>query len=343
MAPPVPGPVPADPPPATSRADEPIAVHMRRAGVDRRTLLRWSVYRAGVLALPVIPYAAKIADAVETQPRLPVLWLNGQDCTGDVEGFLRASQPTPSDLLLNRLSLDYAELLMAGSGTAAEAALSATVSGYAGKYIVVVEGSIPTAANGVYCCVGGKSFAQTLKQVAASALGVIAVGTCATNGGLPAAAGGSTGASSVKSVLGSTSVPVVNLPGCPMNVENLTATIVNYVALGQFPPTDGSGRPLFAYGRQVHQDCDRRDHFNAGEYAREVGDAGYKAGWCLRYVGCQGPSTYANCPVKKFDAGTSWPVGSGAPCMGCTTGGFWDQLDKVFAWTASTTTTTSAK
>jgi hydrogenase small subunit len=321
--------------------DEPIMEHMRRAGVDRRTVLRWSAYMAGVLALPAIPFAARIAEALETQPRLPVLWLNGQDCTGDAEGFLRASQPTPADLILDRLSLNYSELLMAGSGEAAERSLADTISNDAGQYVIVVEGSIPTAQNGVYCCIGGRSFTEILRQAAASALGVIAVGTCATNGGLPAAGGGSTGASSVRDVLGSTSVPIVALPGCPMNVENLTATLVNYLTLGEWPALDSSGRPTFAYGRRVHQDCERREHFQAGRFVKVIGDEGYQAGWCLRDVGCQGPQTYANCPVKRFNSATSWPVASGSPCMSCTTGGFWDRLDRVFSWTVPTTTSTA--
>lgn len=307
-------------------SDAPIGEHLEHAGIDRRTVLRWSAYMAGLLALPAVPYAATIAHAVTTSPRLPVLWLNGQDCTGDLESFLRSSQATPSDLILNRISLEYAETLMAGSGAAAEKARSDTISAYGGKYVVIVEGSIPTAQNGVFCTVGGQSFAQVLKNAASSALGVIAVGTCAAHGGLPAAAGGATGASSVRTVLGSTSAKYLALPGCPVNGDNLTAALVNYLALGTWPATDSSFRPTFAYGSSVHSRCERRRFYESEQFVRAWGDAGEQKGWCLRQMGCRGPNTRSNCPVQKWNGGSSWPVGSGAPCIGCTSSGFWDAM-----------------
>jgi hydrogenase small subunit len=311
---------------------EPIAVAMGRAGVDRRTLLRWSAYLAGVLALPIVPYAARIAEAVEVQPRLPVLWLNGQDCNGDIEALLRASRPTPSQLVLDHLSLDYQELLMAGAGQAAHGQLADTMARYAGRYVVVVEGSVPTAAGGAYCCVAGRSFVDLVREAAAGALAVLAVGSCAADGGLPAAGGGVTGAASVAEVLSGTETRVIGFPGCPMNVENLTATLVQYLTLGEWPETDAAGLPLFAYGARIHPSCERLPYFRAGQFALAWGDEGHRAGWCLRQVGCQGPRTSGNCPTVGFNDGASWPVAAGAPCLGCTRPQFWDQLDAAFGW-----------
>jgi hydrogenase small subunit len=331
---------PGEPAPLTG--GEPGTGRMENAGIDRRTLLRWGAYMAGVLALPAVPFAERIATAAETAPRLPVLWLNGQDCTGDLEGFLRSSQPTPSELILDRLSLDYAELLMAPAGAAAEGVLAKALTDHAGRYVVVVEGSIPTAASGMYCCIGGRTFVQILREAAAGAVAVIAVGSCASNGGLPAAAGGVTGAASVGSVLTGTTTKIINLPGCPMNVANLTATLVQYATLGTWPDTDTAGLPLFAYGARIHSRCERLPFFRAGQYVRTWGDAGHQAGWCLRYVGCQGPQTSANCSTAKFNAATSWPVASGAPCLGCARSTFWSKLSDSFAWTPPVAAATPA-
>lgn len=321
---------------------EPIAVTAQRHGIDRRALLRWSAGIAGVLALPVIPFADRIARALETEPRLPVLWLNGQDCMGDSETLLRASRPTPSQLILDHLSLDYTELLMAPSGEAAEGRLRATMDQYSGKYVLVVEGSIPTAANGVHCCVGGRSFVDLVKEVAGPALAVIAVGSCAADGGLPLAAGGATGAASVSTVLSGTGKKIIKFPGCPMNIENLTAALTQYITLGTWPETDSTGLPLFAYGSRIHRSCERLPFFRAGQFVRTWGDAGHQAGWCLRNVGCQGPQTSANCPTVKFNDATSWPIGAGAPCLGCVRPTFWSQLSNAFSWVPPATTLSSA-
>ena len=311
---------------------ESIAATAARHGIDRRTLLRWSVGIAGVLALPAIPFAQHIAGALETQGRLPVLWLTGQDCTGDSEALLRATQPTPSQLILDQLSLDYSELLMAASGGAAEDQLAKTIASYSGRYVVVVEGSIPTAENGAFCCIGGRSFADIVKQAATDALAVIAVGSCAADGGLPMATGGVTGAASVSTVLDGMGKTIIRFPGCPMNIENLTATLVQYITLKTWPDTDATGLPLFAYGARIHRTCERLPFYRAGQFVQTWGDAGHQAGWCLRHVGCQGPMTYANCSTAKFNSATSWPVASGAPCLGCAQPTFWTSLANSFTW-----------
>ena len=278
---------------------------------------------SGVLALPP-RYAHIIASALQASPRVPVIWLNGQDCAGNTEALLRANKPTVAEVILDTLSLDYSEVLMAAAGTQAEAARDATMAKYPNGYIAVVEGSIPLADGGVYCTVGGRAFAEIVKEVCAGALGVIAVGSCAFDGGIPAARGGITGAVGVSGFI--KDKKVINLSGCPMNPENLTATIVQYLTLKEFPATDELGRPLFAYGDSVHQRCESLPHFRKKEFVKEWGDAGHRAGWCLYQMGCKGPSTVANCSTIKFNGGTSWPVASGHGCVGCTTPRFWDTM-----------------
>jgi hydrogenase small subunit len=298
-----------------------------RSGVSRRTFLKFCVGMTATLALPPF-YWTKIAAALSAPVRIPVIWLEGQDCAGNTEGFLRASHPTVAELILDRLSLDYHETIMAAAGDAAEAARTATMTAYPDGYILVVEGSVPRAEGGIYCTVGGRTFQDTLVQAGSHALAVITVGSCAFDGGLPAADGGPTGAVGVQEVLpGKT---VINLPGCPMNVQNLTATIVHYLTFKEFPATDSLGRPYFAYGQLLHDQCERRAHFEQGEYVQEWGDEGHRKGWCLYKMGCKGPETFANCPTARFNDATSWPVKVGHPCIGCTMPDFWDSMSPFY-------------
>ena len=186
-----------------------------------------------------------------------------------------------------------------------------------GKYILVVEGAIPTKDNGVYCKIGGKTAIELLNECAADAAAVIAIGSCASWGGMPSTSPNPTGASGVAKVLGK---PVVTIPGCPPNPYNFLSTVVHFLTFKSWPELDDKGRPKFAYSRLIHENCERRAHFDAGRFAMEFGDLGHRLGYCLYKLGCKGPETYANCPSILFgDVGTgSWPVGTGHPCIGCT-------------------------
>jgi hydrogenase small subunit len=156
-----------------------------------------------------------------------------------------------------------------------------------------------------------------MKECAADAAAIIAIGSCASWGGMPSTSPNPTGASSVSKMLGK---PVVTIPGCPPNPYNFLSTVVHFLTFGKLPDLDAKGRPLFAYGRLIHENCERRAHFDAGRFAKQFGDEGHRQGWCLYKLGCKGPETYANCPSILFgDCGTgSWPVGTGHPCFGCT-------------------------
>jgi hydrogenase small subunit len=296
-------------------------------GVSRRAFLKFSAAMAGALALPA-SYAPRIAAAVAAAPRVPVIWLEGQDCAGNTEAFLRASHPTVAELVLDTLSVDYHETIMAPAGAAAEKSRAATMQSYPNGYIAIVEGAIPVAEDGIYCTVGGRTFRSIVEEVCKGALATIAVGSCAFDGGLPAAKGGPTGAAGVVSIV--PNATVLNLPGCPMNVQNLTATIVHYLTFKSFPATDSMGRPLFAYGQLIHDQCERRAHFEAGRYVQAWGDEGHRKGWCLYKMGCKGPETYANCPTARFNDGTSWPVKAGHGCVGCTMPAFWDAMGPFY-------------
>ena len=292
---------------------------LKEKGISRRDFLKFCSIMAGTLALDAT-FAPKIAHALETKKRPPVIWLEFQDCAGCSESFLRATRPPVEEIVLDILSVDYHETLMAASGYLAEEAKEKTLK--AGKYILVVEGSIPTADNGVYCTIGGKTALQSLHEAAKNAIAIIAVGNCAAFGGLPKAQPNPTKAVGVMDII--KDKPIINLPGCPVNVVNITATIVHYLTFKKLPKVDKLKRPLFAYGFRIHDNCERRAHFDAGEFVKEWGDEGHRKGWCLYKMGCKGPMTFANCPRVRWNDGTSWPVASGHGCLGCTEPDFWE-------------------
>jgi hydrogenase small subunit len=296
-----------------------MAEMLAQKGVSRREFLKFCSIMAGTLALPA-SFAPKIARALQTAQRPPVVWLEMQDCAGCTESLLRANQPTVAELVLDVLSLNYHETIMAPSGKRAEKSLMDTVA--QGGYLTVVEGSIPTKDDGIYCCIGGRTSLDILTEVAANTAAIIAVGACAFYGGWPATTPNPTGATGVRDVI--SDKPIVNLPGCPYNVDNLTATVVHYLTFNRLPEMDELGRPLFGYGRRIHDNCERRGHFDAGEFVKAWGDEGHRQGWCLYQMGCKGPVAYHNCPTIRWNEGTSWPVGAGHGCIACAGVGFWE-------------------
>jgi hydrogenase small subunit len=222
-----------------------------------------------------------------------------------------------AELILDLVSLDYHETLFAASGRQIEEALEKARAENAGKYILVVEGAVPTAENGVYCKVGGKTAVESLKENAEHAGLVVAIGSCASWGGVAAAEPNPTGAKGIAELLPGRKV--VTLPGCPANPYNLLGTVLQFATFGTLPSLDEKGRPKFAYARTIHEDCSRRPHFDAGRFASAFGDEGHRDGYCLYKLGCKGPATHANCSLQPFvEVPGAWPVGIGHPCVGCT-------------------------
>jgi hydrogenase small subunit len=261
--------------------------------------------------------ATKMARAAEKGVRPSIIWLNFQECTGCTESLLRTSRPDIAEVILDHVSLDYHETLMAASGYQAEEALQAAMKLNKGKYILVVEGAIPTKENGIYCKVAGKTAIDSLKECAENAGAIIAIGSCASWGGIPSAPPNPTGSVGANSII--TNKPVVTLPGCPANPYIFLGVAFQFAALGSLPELDEKGRPKFAYGRVIHEHCPRRAHFDAGRFAQKFGDAGHRLGYCLYKLGCKGPATHANCSVNHFcEVVDAWPIGIGAPCFGCT-------------------------
>jgi len=301
---------------------------LERRGVSRREFLGFCGTMAAALSLPPV-FGIRIAQAVESAPKPTLVWLEFQDCAGNTESFLRASRPTVADIILDTISIDYHETIMAAAGHQAEQNLSDAIERDAGKYICVVEGSIPVGAGGGYCTIGGRSAVDIAREVCGGAAATVAIGTCAAFGGLPAAAPNPTGALSVAdAVPGLTNL--INMPACPANGENLAALIVHYITFGRLPDLDGLRRPLYAYGKLIHDACEKRAHYDAGQYVEQWGDAGHRRGYCLYKVGCKGPVTYQNCPNIGWNEGTNWPVGCGHPCIGCAEPSFWDRMTPFY-------------
>jgi len=287
-----------------------------RLSMTRREFLQFCAVLATTLGLPQGADAA-IAEAVAAKKRPSVIWLHFQECTGCTESLLRAEHPTLEKLILDVISLDYHETLFAAAGHQVEEARLKAMAEHKGQYVLVVEGAIPTRDGGIYCKIGGKTAIDLLKECATDAAAVIAIGSCASWGGMPSTDPNPTGAASASQVLGK---PVVTIPGCPPNPYNFLSSVVHYLTFGALPAVDPLGRPKFAYSRLVHENCERRAHFDAGRFALEFGDDAHRHGFCLYKLGCKGPETYANCPTIQFGdmgAGT-WPVGCGHPCIGCT-------------------------
>src|SRR6516164_6440337 len=292
-------------------------------GISRREFLGFCASMAAVLGLPEAATDV-IAAAVEDEARPILVWLEFQDCAGNTESILRATHPTIADLILDSISLNYHETLMAAAGHQAEGALADT-----GKNNALVEGSIPTGADGAFCTIGGRSALQIAREVCGGAAATIAVGTCAAFGGIPAARPNPTGALSVADAVPGVK-NLINMSACPANAENITALIVYYMTLKRWPPLDRLRRPLFAYGKTIHDNCERRAHFDAGQYVEAWGDAAHRQGHCLYKMGCKGPATSQNCPVVKWNEGTNWPIGCGHPCIGCAEPNFWDTMTPFY-------------
>jgi hydrogenase small subunit len=290
------------------------------AGVSRRDFLKVCTLAAGAVGLPAWA-GEEMAKKAASGAKPPIIWLHWQECTGCTESLLRTSAPDVAELILSLVSLDYLETLMAAAGHQAEAAMKASIANNKGKYICVVEGAIPMKDDGIYCRVAGRTAMETTKEVAENAAAVVAIGSCASFGGIPAADPNPTGAVGTAEALKRMGVakPVVTLPGCPANPYNLLGTVLQFATFGTLPALDDLGRPKFAYARVIHEDCPRRPHFDAGRFAQKFGDDGHRQGYCLYKLGCKGPATHANCSLNHFvEMPGAWPIGIGHPCFGCT-------------------------
>ena len=306
---------------------ETLGQHLDERGVSRRDFLEYCTEMAVILGIGTAA-APKVAQALESQKRPSVIWLQLQECTGCVESVLRTENPSIGDLLLDVISLDYNHTLMAGAGKAVEKAKTDAMAANKGKYLLVVSGSIPTKDNDIYTMIGGKTARMQLEEAAENCAAIIALGACAHWGGVQGARPNPTGAVGVRDII--KNKPLLVIAGCPPIGDTVTATVVHYLTFGALPESDREGRPLFAYGERIHDQCQRRAHFDAGQFVDTFDDKGAREGWCLYEVGCKGPATFSPCPIFKWNTRTSWPIESGHPCIGCTEPYFWDTMTPFY-------------
>jgi hydrogenase small subunit len=300
----------------------------------RREFLQVATASLALLGLSqaLTPKVVKALEATSGKPS--VVWLHGQECTGCSESFVNSLDPTAAAIILDTISLRYHETLMAASGYHAEEALEDAIS--ESGYLLVIEGAIPLAEDGLYCTIGGKTFKDIVRDSVKNAAAVICVGSCATFGGFPAA--GPTDAvgflyqntkrhHEFDDVLGSK--PVINLPCCPMHPERLVAVIVHYLTFGTIHPLDNFERPIAFYGELMHDNCERRGQFEAGHFVTDWGDPSQN-GYCLYLKGCKGPWSKHDCWKRLWNGRTNYCIAANAPCIGCSEPEFYERFSPLY-------------
>ena len=294
---------------------------LRQHGVDRRTFLQFCTRMTATMGLgaAAIP---QIVEAMDTKPRIPVLWLHGLECTCCSESFIRSAHPIAQDIILNMVSLDYDDTLQAAAGDQVEEIRKRIMKEHKGAYLLAVEGNAPTKDGGVYCTIHGETFLSILEETAADAKAIIAWGSCASHGCVQNARPNPTGAQPVKKLI--TGKPIINVPGCPPIAEVMTGVLTYILTFDRLPELDRAGRPKMFYGQRIHDKCYRRPFFDAGQFVESWDDEGARKGWCLYKMGCRGPTTYNSCSTIRWNNGVSFPIGSGHPCIGCSEENFWD-------------------
>lgn len=308
---------------------------LRERGLSRRSFLKFCTITTSLLALPS-SMVARVAMALENATRQPIIWLSFQECTGCTESFTRADTSSIEELIFDYISLDYHHTLQAAAGEAAESARETTQQTHAGEYILIVEGAIPLGNLG-YSTIAGQSNLEILRHLAKDAKAIIAVGTCASFGGLPHAAPNPTGAVGVAELI--TDKPVVNISGCPPVSNVITSVIVHFLTFGTAPELDEDHRPVAFFGSTIHSRCPRRPFFSQGLFAQTFDDAGAKLGYCLFDLGCKGITTNNACATTKWNGQTSFPIEAGHGCLGCAEPYFWDNGSFYRALFTTTTAT----
>ena len=293
-------------------------------GISRREFLKYCAATAAVLGLSELEFTTKIAQALESAAKKPpVIWLEGQDCAGCSISFTGALNPPAASIILDKISLRYHESIMAASGYLSESTYHETVK--QGGYVLVVEGSIPSTDDR-FCMVGGRPFRKMVEEAAEKAAGIIAVGACASYGGIPGA-GPTKGIGLNKALPGKA---VINLPTCPVHTDHLVGTVLYFLTTGKIPPLDDIGRPKAYFGQLIHDNCRRRSYFDEDVFLTDWNDPNQRD-WCLYEKGCKGPDAYSDCPIRRWNDGINFCIDCGAGCQGCSEPYFYAGMSPLFS------------
>ena len=309
------------------------------------TLGRRSFLKATLAAATVSLLAGKLslvreAFAEVKRGNLHLVWLQGAGCSGCTVSLLNTTYPDVVDVVLGILpgagavSIDFHPTIMAEWGEEALKALERAERGLLNPYILVVEGSIqgePPEGKGFWCLLGSETFEERFRRLASKAVAVVAVGSCASYGGIPAAKGSVTGARGCLEVLGrewasTAGLPVVNVPGCPPSgdwiVETLAHLILAYKGVLPPPELDEVNRPAFLYRFLAHEHCPRATFFAESVFSERFGEP-----YCMFKLGCKGPLARCDVPERGWINGVGGCPNSGGPCIGCTEPGFPDLFE----------------
>jgi hydrogenase small subunit len=300
---------------------ETLGDRLARQGISRRAFLKFCTAMASLMALPP-GSATAIAEALIKAKRPSVIWLSFQECTGCTESLTRSHSPTLESLIFDMISLDYHHTLQAASGYGAERSREDAMQRFFGKYLLVVDGSIPTRDGGIYSTIAGRTNLDMLEEAAKGAAAIIAVGSCAAFGGIPNARPNPTGAVPVSDLV--RDKPIINISGCPPIPAVITGVLAHYLTFGELPELDDLGRPKSFYGETIHDRCYRRPFYDQGKFAKSFDDEGARNGWCLFELGCKGPTTHNACATTKWNGGAGFPIEAGHGCLGCSEPRFWD-------------------
>lgn len=265
----------------------------------------------GGIALPIQEALAAVIKTSNQQ----VVWIQGQACTGCSISTLNTVYPDIVEILTESMSLIYHPAIMGGTGDVSIGILNRVIKEKKGEIILIVEGAIPTGEGAEYCTFGlkdGKSVTseQWLRELGAAAKAVLAVGTCASFGGIPAANPKATNATPVSKIL--PEATLINIPGCPIHPDWLIGTLTHVLLYG-LPELDDEKRPTMFYCKLVHEQCERRANFEDGEFAENIGDDG-----CLFELGCKGVEAHCDGCIRGWNNHSSWCIRTGSPCIGCT-------------------------
>lgn len=293
-------------------------------GVSRRDFMKLCGTLAAAAGLSQVA-VPQVAQALESSVigaskgnLYPVIWIEGASCTGCTESFAQVETPDPATVVLEMISLNYSETLSAAAGHSMEEAKERTIE--EGDYILIYEGGVLEGWNDNALRVAGETGTEILVHAAESANAVVAIGSCAVNGGWMAAHPNPAGAMGVQQYLekaGVTDVPVVNIPGCPVNPEWIVSVLVDVIMMETLPALNKNNMPALLFDQTIHDNCERRGHFENGEFVYEFGSEEEAKGYCLYAMGCRGPQTHAMCGVTLWNNRRSWCVKSGSPCLGC--------------------------
>jgi len=271
---------------------------------------------------------------MEKTAEVPVIWLQAASCSGCSVSILNSAHPRIAELLLDEvipgrhINLRFQATVMAGAGGSVLEVLEEAEQDLHGRYLLIVEGAIPTAEGGLFGTLGEEPLAERAASLGRAAQAAIALGTCASFGGIFAAAPNPTGCISLGELFkqGGITTPLINLPGCPPHPDWFVGTVVGILLAGlDSLELDEYRRPISFYGKLIHENCPRRAYFDEGKFAKHLSDEG-----CLYELGCKGPITHADCPLRLWNDGVNWVIGCGAPCNGCVEPGFPDLVSPFY-------------